>query len=124
MNSPDMIVISGAGTGIGRAAARRLVADGFHVLAVGRRPDPLERLAKELAPHLDTVSADLATVAGGQFLGKPLERVGAPSHREHMKAVCDQPAGCRPANAGARTTDHDHVRRVHARSPRLAGPAR
>ena len=64
MNSPDMIVVSGAGTGIGRAAARRLVADGFHVLAVGRRPDPLERLAKELAPHLGTVSADLAAVAG------------------------------------------------------------
>jgi len=64
MNSPDMIVISGAGTGIGRAAARRLVADGFHVLAVGRRADPLERLAKELAPHLGTVSADLAAVAG------------------------------------------------------------
>ena len=64
MNSPDMIVVSGAGTGIGRAAARRLVADGFHVLAVGRRADPLERLAKELAPHLGTVSADLAAVAG------------------------------------------------------------
>src|SRR2546430_5873488 len=64
MNSPDMIVVSGAGTGIGRAVSRRLVADGFHVLAVGRRPEPLERLAKELTPHLDTVSADLATVAG------------------------------------------------------------
>ena len=63
MNSPDLIVVSGAGTGIGRAAARRLVADGLHVLAVGRRPGPLERLAKELAPHLDTVGADLATVA-------------------------------------------------------------
>jgi NADP-dependent 3-hydroxy acid dehydrogenase YdfG len=50
MNSPDMIVVSGAGTGIGCAVSRRLVADGFHVLAVGRRPEPLERLAKELAP--------------------------------------------------------------------------
>ena len=64
MNSPDMVVVSGAGTGIGRAVSRRLVGDGFHVLAVGRRPEPLERLAKELAPHLDAVSADLATAAG------------------------------------------------------------
>ena len=63
MNSPDLIVVSGAGSGIGRAVSRRLVADGFHVLAVGRRPEPLERLAKELAP-LDTASADLATAAG------------------------------------------------------------
>jgi len=31
---------------------------------VGRRREPLERLAKELAPHLDVASADLATVAG------------------------------------------------------------
>ena len=60
----DMVVVSGAGTGIGRAVARRLAGDGFHVLAVGRRREPLERLAKELAPHLDVASADLATVAG------------------------------------------------------------
>lgn len=59
-----MVVVSGAGTGIGRAVARRLAADGFHVLAVGRRTEPLDRLAKELAPHLDVASADLATVAG------------------------------------------------------------
>ena len=60
----DMVVVSGAGTGIGRAVARRLAGDGFHVLAVGRRREPFERLAKELAPHLDVASADLATVAG------------------------------------------------------------
>lgn len=72
MNSPDMIVVSGAGTGIGRAVSRRLVADGFHVLAAGRRPEPLERLAKELAPHLDTVSADLATVAGATAVAESL----------------------------------------------------
>jgi 3-oxoacyl-[acyl-carrier protein] reductase len=59
-----MVVVSGAGTGIGRAVARRLAGDGFHVLAVGRRREPLERLAKELAPHLDVARADLATVAG------------------------------------------------------------
>src|SRR5436305_4242737 len=78
MNSPDMIVVSGAGTGIGRAVSRRLVADGFHVLAVGRRPEPLERLAKELTPHLDTVSADLATVAGATAVA---ESVGAAERR-------------------------------------------
>jgi NAD(P)-dependent dehydrogenase (short-subunit alcohol dehydrogenase family) len=76
MNSPDMIVVSGAGTGIGRAAARRLVTGGFHVLAVGRRPDPLERLAKELAPHVDTVSADLATVAGAEAVADGVRAAG------------------------------------------------
>jgi len=74
MNSPDLIVVSGAGTGIGRAVSRRLVADGFHVLAVGRRPEPLDRLAKELAPHLDTASADLATAAGATAVADSLGR--------------------------------------------------
>ena len=78
MNSPDMIVVSGAGTGIGRAVARRLVADGFHVLAVGRRPDPLERLAKELAPHLDTVRADLATVTGATAVAENVRAAERP----------------------------------------------
>ncbi len=64
MTDSDLVVVSGAGTGIGRAVARRLAGDGFHVLAVGRRPEPLDQLAKELAPHLDVASADLATVAG------------------------------------------------------------
>lgn len=64
MDSPDIVVVSGAGTGIGRAISHRLVSDGFHVIAVGRRPGPLELLAKELAPHLDAVSADLATAEG------------------------------------------------------------
>ncbi len=70
MNSPDMIVVSGAGTGIGRAVSRRLVADGRQVLAVGRRPEPLERLAKELAPHLDTATADLTTAAGARAVAE------------------------------------------------------
>ena len=74
VKSTDMVVVSGAGTGIGRAVARRLAGDGFHVLAVGRRPEPLDLLAKELAPHLDVVSADLATVAGATAVA---ERVSA-----------------------------------------------
>jgi 3-oxoacyl-[acyl-carrier protein] reductase len=39
VNSPDMVVVSGAGTGIGRAVARRLTGDGLHVLAPGFVPD-------------------------------------------------------------------------------------
>jgi len=58
------VVVSGAGTGIGRAVSARLVADGFHVIAVGRWPEPLEKLASDLAPHVDIVGADLATVPG------------------------------------------------------------
>src|SRR5262249_30160508 len=74
MSSPGIVVVSGAGTGIGRAVSRRLVADGFHVVAAWRRAEPLERLAKELARRLDFVGADLATAEGATAVA---ERVRA-----------------------------------------------
>ena len=38
-------VVTGAGTGIGRATARTFAGEGAHVLAVGRRPGPLRETA-------------------------------------------------------------------------------
>ena len=38
-------VVTGAGSGIGRAAAVQLAADGFDVVLAGRRPEPLEETA-------------------------------------------------------------------------------
>ena len=76
MKRADVVVVSGAGTGIGRAVARGLAGDGFHVLAVGRRPEPLDRLAKELAPHLDVACADLATVAGATSVAESVRAAG------------------------------------------------
>lgn len=37
-------IVTGAGSGIGRAAATRLAADGYRVALVGRRREPLEEL--------------------------------------------------------------------------------
>jgi meso-butanediol dehydrogenase / (S,S)-butanediol dehydrogenase / diacetyl reductase len=41
-------VVTGAGTGIGRAAAQGLAADGFALVLVGRRREPLDELCGEL----------------------------------------------------------------------------
>ena len=35
-------VVTGAGTGIGRAAALAFLNDGYHVALAGRRKEPLE----------------------------------------------------------------------------------
>ncbi|MFF3641743.1 SDR family NAD(P)-dependent oxidoreductase [Streptomyces sp. NPDC002564] len=42
------ILITGGGTGIGRAAARHFVGQGDSVFVTGRRPAPLDRLAQEI----------------------------------------------------------------------------
>jgi NAD(P)-dependent dehydrogenase (short-subunit alcohol dehydrogenase family) len=58
------ILVTGAGSGIGEAVARRFVAEGATVVAMGRRAEPLEALAAELlgchpCPGDMTVRADV-----------------------------------------------------------------
>jgi meso-butanediol dehydrogenase / (S,S)-butanediol dehydrogenase / diacetyl reductase len=40
-------LVTGGGTGIGGAVARRLAADGYGVCVTGRRPEPLQEIAEE-----------------------------------------------------------------------------
>jgi meso-butanediol dehydrogenase/(S,S)-butanediol dehydrogenase/diacetyl reductase len=47
--SGKVAIVTGAGSGIGAATARRFAAEGAHVVLCGRRREPLEALAKELA---------------------------------------------------------------------------
>ncbi len=50
MASLKVALVTGAGTGVGRAAALALMKDGFAVVLAGRRKEPLEAVAKEGAP--------------------------------------------------------------------------
>ena len=51
-------LVTGGGTGIGRATALALAADGLSVVVAGRRPDPLAEVAAETGGL--AVSADLS----------------------------------------------------------------
>lgn len=56
---PGVAVVTGAGSGIGRAVARRLLADGWSVALAGRRRAQLEETAGEAAGSL-VVPCDVA----------------------------------------------------------------
>jgi 3-oxoacyl-[acyl-carrier protein] reductase len=80
-----LAVVSGGGSGIGRASALRLAADGHTVLVVGRRPEALER-TRDAAPDgaIVTVPADLSTPEGAEAVrervaaeGRPLDAIVA-----------------------------------------------
>lgn len=61
-----VVIVTGAGTGIGRATARRFARDGAHVLAVGRRPEPLAEAAAGhpgIRPYAADITADGAPEA-------------------------------------------------------------
>jgi NADP-dependent 3-hydroxy acid dehydrogenase YdfG len=47
MAQKRVALVTGAGTGIGKAAALALLKDGYHVALVGRRPEMLEKTAAE-----------------------------------------------------------------------------
>jgi 3-oxoacyl-[acyl-carrier protein] reductase len=71
----ETIVISGAGSGIGRATAFRLAEQDRHVTLVGRRPEPLDTVRVEIG-SADVVTADLATVQGAEAVAAEVEGNG------------------------------------------------
>ena len=54
---PRVAIVTGAGTGIGRAAALALLADGWKVALAGRRPEPLAAVAAESGADAASVLA-------------------------------------------------------------------
>jgi short-subunit dehydrogenase len=72
-------IVIGASSGIGRAFTRELASRGYSVLAVARRRDRLDAVAKEAADRGATVEpivADLETEAGVASVVRRVEAIG------------------------------------------------
>ena len=69
------IAVFGAGPGLGEAVARRYAREGYAVTLVARRPEPLERLAKDLTSTGATahvITADLSDTAATTRLAEQI----------------------------------------------------
>lgn len=55
-------IVTGGGTGIGLATARRLIEDGAFVYIAGRRKDVLDKAVAELGPNARAVRLDVSDV--------------------------------------------------------------
>ena len=58
-----IVLITGGGTGIGLATARRFIADGAQVIIAGRRQEQLDAAAHELGDAAMAIGADVSKVA-------------------------------------------------------------
>lgn len=61
-------LVTGAGTGIGRASAQALSRDGFALVLAGRRREPLEETAKSLSGDSLVVPTDVGDAASVEAL--------------------------------------------------------
>lgn len=68
-------VVTGAGSGVGKASALALAADGFTVVAAGRRPEPLEETAQAIRDQ------------GGESLAVPTDVRSVDSVRQLFRTV-------------------------------------
>ena len=109
-------IVTGASSGIGRAAAMRLSRDGFAVLAVGRKHDALEKACaeiREVGGRAEPFVADVTSAEGpGAIVGRAVETFGG------IDALVNA-AGVIASGSVADTTDDgwDAMMAVNVRAP-------
>lgn len=73
----NVALITGAGSGMGRALVDRFVTEGANVVAVDRNAERLEQVAADFGPRVAICKADISTMEGNQAaVAKAIEAFG------------------------------------------------
>lgn len=106
-------IVTGASSGIGRAAAFRLIRDGWRVLGVGRDSAALEAAGREAGPEFVPLQADVTAADAPREIVTAAARLGAPV------AGLVQAAGIIGSGASDATSDEawDAMFAVNVRAP-------
>jgi NAD(P)-dependent dehydrogenase (short-subunit alcohol dehydrogenase family) len=67
-STPRTVLVTGAGTGIGRATARAFAAQGAHVVAIGRREAPLAETAAYDEARITPLAVDVTAQDGPETI--------------------------------------------------------
>lgn len=107
------VIVTGASSGIGRAAARRMAGDGWRVVGVGRDGAALDAVRKEIGDRLVPFAADVTADEA------PAAIVEAAIAGGHGVAALVQAAGIIASGAADATTDEgwDTMFAVNVRAP-------
>jgi len=102
--SGRVVVVTGAGTGIGRATARAFAAEGALVTAVGRRVEPLRETAAgsgRITPLVADISSPVAADAHAARPHRAPGRGGVDDHPAGGAGSIVRHGGCAPGRRGS-----------------------